>query len=189
MVSDGLKIIEEDMAADILLVGSQDSVALADFHNQVGSDRVDTGFLEAGMKDNRDFVLVAAGFHKLAAAADSNNFAADKVLQEHQMDLERMEPGEDYVAVDIDFVHAAGTAARTREVALVAGIHLVEVPEAAGFAVQELAHQRVVDAARLRLVEEDLAGMSVVGAELEDHYFLAGEQMMEEAVLGLEKRA
>jgi len=188
MVSDGLKIIEEDMAADILLVGSQDSVALADFHKQVGSDRVDTGFLEAGMKDNRDFVLVAAGFHKLAAA-DSNNFAADKVLQEHQMDLERMEPGEDYVAVDIDSVHAAGTAARTREVALVAGIHLVEVPEAAGFAVQELAHQRVVDAARLRLVEEDLAGMSVVGAELEDHYFLAGEQVMEEAVLGLEKRA
>lgn len=64
-----------------------------------------------------------------------------------------------------------------------------EVPEVAGFgAEQELARQGcwVVDGARLRLVVEDLAGMSAVEAELEGHYFLVvtAQQVKEAAVLG-----
>jgi len=71
----------------------------------------------------------------------------------------------------------------------VVGSRRKEVPEVAGFgAEQELARQGclVVDVARLRLVEEDLAGMSAVEAELEGHCFLvvAAEQVKEEAVLG-----
>jgi hypothetical protein len=71
------------------------------------------------------------------------------------------------------------------EVALVVGSRRKEVPEVAGFgAEQELARQGcwAVDAARLLLVEEDLAGMSAVEAELEGHYFLA-EQVKEETSL------
>lgn len=130
----------EDKAADILLVVDiRDSAA--GFRNQAGWDTADIGFLEAGMKDNQDFVL-AVGC-KLVVA-DSSNSAEGKEPLEHQKDLElRIEADEDYTEVDIDFVQAADderTVARTREVALVADSHQREVPEAAGFgAVPELA--------------------------------------------------
>lgn len=183
--TEGLKITEEDMAADILLVGSQDLGVPVGIHNQVGLDTADTGFLEAGKKDNQGSVLVAAGFHKPGVVADSNNFAEGKELQK---DLGHKEPDGDYKGAGIGSVHAAGIVARTREVALVVGSHQKEVPEAAGFAEPELAHLRVVDVAQLRLVEEGLAGMSAVGGELEDLCFLAEEQVMEEVVLGSEKK-
>lgn len=123
---------------------------------------------------------------------DSSNSAEDKEPLEHQKDSElRNEADEDYTEADIDFVPAAGArnAARMLEVALVVGSRRKEVPEVAGFgAEQELARQGcwVVDGARLRLVVEDLAGMSAVEAELEGHYFLVvtAQQVKEEAVLG-----
>ena len=66
LFSGGLKIIVEDKAADILLVVDiRDSAD--DFRNQAGWDTADTGFLEAGMQDNRDFVL-AVGCKLVVAA-------------------------------------------------------------------------------------------------------------------------
>lgn len=66
--SDELKIIVEDTAADILVVDIRDSAdALAGSHNQAGWDTADTGFLEVGMKDNQDFVLVAGCMPAVAA--------------------------------------------------------------------------------------------------------------------------
>ena len=66
LFSGGLKIIVEDKAADILLVVDiRDSAA--GFRNQAGWDTADIGFLEAGMKDNQDFVL-AVGCKLVVAA-------------------------------------------------------------------------------------------------------------------------
>lgn len=75
----------EDTAADsLLVVDIRDSAdALAGSHNQAGWDTAGTGFLEGGMKDNQDFVLVAGC---MPAVADSSNFAEDKEPLEHQKD-------------------------------------------------------------------------------------------------------